>query len=59
MEYTIAPGEKYERHVQQPGQSCHWAENSMLNPQSTDGYSLYLCYERGPSFSKTKKLQGT
>jgi len=46
MEYTVAPGE-YKQHVQQPGQPCHWAKNSMLNLQSTDGYLSYLCYERG------------
>ena len=46
MEYAVAPSE-YEQYVQQPGQPCRWAENSMLNLQSTDGYSSYLFYERG------------
>jgi hypothetical protein len=45
MEYTVAPGE-YGRYVQQPGRPFHLAEGSMLNLQSTDGYSSYLCYER-------------
>src|SRR5260221_14571794 len=58
MEYTVAPGE-YGRHVQQLGWPCHWAESSMMNPQSTDGYSSFLYYERGHLSVKTKKLQGT